>query len=111
MPHWDWNTAAGSPGSRVSALEHTAPEIPDVPARMPGPGEDVSFETHVKGLFRESDRRSMSFAFDLGAYDDVRQHASAILARVSNGSMPCDAPWGADKVGVFQRWVDGGMPA
>ena len=32
---------------------------------MPDSTEPVSFETHVKPLFRESDRDSMEFAFDL----------------------------------------------
>ena len=39
------------------------------PKRRPGdPGGDepLSFETHVKPLFREGDRQSMQFAFDLG---------------------------------------------
>jgi truncated hemoglobin YjbI len=55
MPRWDWNTAAGPPGSRVSALAPPAEE-PDQPVVLPSPGEAVGFETHIKGLFRQRDR-------------------------------------------------------
>ena len=50
-------------------------------------------------------------SFDLWSYDDVRSNADAILDRVSDGSMPCDAEWTPDQVGVLQRWIDAGMPA
>ena len=38
-------------------------------------------------MFRERDRESMEFAFDLWSYDDVSENADGILARVKNGSM------------------------
>jgi hypothetical protein len=69
----------------------------------------VSFAAHVKPLFRERDQKSMSFAFDLWSYDDVRAHAAGILARLQNGSMPCDGGWPAEQVAVFQRWLDSGL--
>ena len=105
MPHWDWNTAAGPPGSRISALEPASEE--DRPAVLPHADEAVSFETHIKTLFRHRDRQSMKFAFDLWvwAYDDVKQNAHAILDRLSNGSMPCDGAWPKEKVDGFGRWV------
>ncbi len=34
-----------------------------------------SFARDIQPLFRESDRRSMEFAFDLWDYQDVRTHA------------------------------------
>jgi len=68
----------------------------------------LSFATDIKPLFRQHDRQSMEKAFDLWSYDDVRAHASDILARVENGSMPCDGAWPAERVEVFRRWVDGG---
>jgi hypothetical protein len=67
-----------------------------------------SFETDVKPLFREGDRRSMDFAFDLWSYDDVAQNAAGILGRLRNGSMPCDGAWPDDQVELFQRWIDAG---
>jgi CDGSH-type Zn-finger protein/truncated hemoglobin YjbI len=107
MPRWDWNTAAGPPGSRVSALA-PATEEPEQPVVLPGPDEAVGFDKHIKTLFRQRDRQSMKFAFDLWAYDDVSHHADAILERLRNGSMPCDGAWPNDRVDVFQRWVETG---
>jgi len=107
MPHWDWNTAAGPPGSRALALEPTDEEVQ--PVSLPGPNEAVSFETHIKPLFRRRDRQSMTFAFDLWAFDDVKRHAHAILERLRAGSMPCDGAWPQEKIDAFDRWVTTGM--
>jgi hypothetical protein len=71
----------------------------------------LSFETHVKLLFRERDRRSMAFAFDLWSYDDVRDHADAILDRIRSGTMPCDGAWPPAQVDLFERWIAAGKPA
>jgi CDGSH-type Zn-finger protein/truncated hemoglobin YjbI len=102
MPHWDWNTAAGPPASRVSAL---APAEEEQPVVLPDGDEQVSFEKHVKPLFRQRDRQSMKFAFDLWSYEDVKQHGDAILGRLRDGSMPCDGAWPQQKLDVFARWV------
>ncbi|MDQ6804042.1 MAG: CDGSH iron-sulfur domain-containing protein [Actinomycetota bacterium] len=110
MPRWDWSTAAGPPGSRISALPAPSPESRQ-PVTLPGEGEPVSFEEHIKPLFRRQDRQSMSFAFDLWSYDDVRQHADAVLERLANGSMPCDGAWPQAQIDVFGRWVSSGKPA
>jgi CDGSH-type Zn-finger protein/truncated hemoglobin YjbI len=108
MPHWDWNTAAGPPGSRISALRPPEAEESTAPV-LPTADEPVSFEKHIKGLFRATDRQSMRFAFDLWNVDDVRQHAEAIRARLRSGTMPCDGAWPAQKVDVFERWLTTGM--
>ncbi len=108
MPHWDWHTAAGPPGSRMSALAPPAQQ--ESPVVLPGPDQPLSFEQHIKPLFRQRDRQSMSFAFDLWSYHDVSQHADAILERLQAGSMPCDGAWPQPKIDVFQRWIDGGKP-
>src|SRR3954462_15045335 len=97
MPHWDWNTGAGPPGSRMSAIRPVTPEVEE-PFVLPGPDETISFGEHIKGLFRPVDRNSMKFAFDLWSVDDVRKHAPAILKRLGAGSMPCDGAWPPDKV-------------
>jgi hypothetical protein len=73
-------------------------------------GEAVSYEDDVKPLFRERDRGSMLSHFDLWSYDDVSEHAGAILTRLSDGTMPCDGAWPADRVDVFRRWVEQGTP-
>jgi truncated hemoglobin YjbI/CDGSH-type Zn-finger protein len=107
MPHWDWTTGPGAPGSRISAL---APPAADTGEELvlPGPGEPVSFAAHIKSLFRARDRTSMRFAFDLWSHADVITHADAILSQVRAGSMPCDGAWPAEKVEVFARWIAGG---
>ena len=51
----------------------------------------------------------MSFALDLWSFDDVRTHATDVLARLQDGSMPCDGAWPAAKTEVFKRWTDTGM--
>lgn len=106
MPHWGWNTSAGPPGSRVSALAPSA--LPDAPTVLPQLGETVTFEKHVASLFRTMDRKSMMFAFDLGSYADVSKHAEAILGRVKAGTMPCDGAWPKERVEAFERWTKTG---
>lgn len=104
MPHWDWNTAAGPPGSRVSAIQPV--EVEEKAFVIPPAGEPLNFAQHIKSLFRQQDRRSMSFAFDLWSEADVRQHAQQILERLRAGSMPCDGAWPPAKIDLLQRWVD-----
>jgi CDGSH-type Zn-finger protein len=108
MPSWDWGTA-GPPGVRVSALAH--PPDSDITVTMPGLDEAVSFDRHIKTLFRARDRQSMKFAFDLWSYTDVKAHAAAILDQVAAGTMPCDEAWPPEQVDTFRRWMDLGTPA
>jgi hypothetical protein len=70
----------------------------------PGPDQPLSFAADIRPLFRERDRESMNWAFDLGSYDDVRAHAEAILGRLAAGTMACDGAWPAERVEVFRRW-------
>ena len=72
---------------------------------LPAADPPVSFARHIKPLFRESDRDSMEFAFDLWDVDDVRSNADAILDRLQEGTMPCDGGWSPDKVELFGRWI------
>jgi len=51
----------------------------------------------------------MKFAFDLWSYTDVKSQAKAIVQSLRDGSMPCDGAWSAQKINVFQRWIDSGM--
>jgi hypothetical protein len=74
-------------------------------------GDAVSYDADVMPLFRDEDRSSMESHFDLWSYDDVSEHAAAILARLEDGSMPCDGAWPAEQVDVVRRWVAQGMPA
>jgi CDGSH-type Zn-finger protein/truncated hemoglobin YjbI len=103
-PQWWWACNA-TPRARVSAL---APPPAEEPVTLPGPDEAVSFATHIKPMFRATDRNSMKFAFDLWALEDVTTQAGAILARLEAGTMPCDGAWPAERVEAFRRWVEGG---
>ena len=67
-----------------------------------------SYETDVKPLFRERDRESMQFAFDLWSYDDVSKNADAILTRLRSGSMPCDGAWPEAQIDLFAQWIEEG---
>ena len=109
MPHWDWQTSAGAPGSRpgTTPIDPHAAADERIPT-MPDTDQIVSFETHVKPMFRVSDRAGMKWAFDLWSYDDVSEHAEKILARVGAGTMPPDHAWPGDWVDLFSRWVEGG---
>jgi hypothetical protein len=77
----------------------------------PSADEPLSFDEDIKPLFREQDRASMTFAFDLWSYDDVGENADAILQRLEQGSMPCDGAWPKERVETFERWIEAGKPA
>jgi hypothetical protein len=70
--------------------------------------EAVGFERDIRPLFREGDVNSMSFAFDLSSYQDVRVSAEKIYGRLADGSMPCDGNWSAEHVQRFRTWIDTG---
>ena len=70
----------------------------------------MSFADDVKPLFREEDRASMDFAFDLWSYDEVKANAALILERVEDGTMPCDETWNEDKLQVLRSWIAEGCP-
>jgi CDGSH-type Zn-finger protein/truncated hemoglobin YjbI len=104
VPTWDWG-----PGGPPASAKHDAGQDTAQPVTLPAPGEAVSFGAHIKPLFRDRDRQSMSFAFDLWSADDVRTHAGGILQRLQDGTMPCDGAWPADQIAVFERWTETGM--
>jgi truncated hemoglobin YjbI len=101
-PAWDWGPA-GPPEPVQPGTEEEAP------VTLPGPDETVGFAAHIKPLFREHDRKSMAFAFDLSSQADVQAHAAAILDRLRDGTMPCDGAWPAEKIEVFRRWTESGF--
>ena len=70
----------------------------------------MSFAEDVKPLFREEDRNSMDFAFDLWSYDDVKANADLILERVEDGTMPCDETWSEVNLQVLRSWIADGCP-
>jgi hypothetical protein len=78
---------------------------------MTMPAEAPSFERDIRPLFRPKDIESMSAAFDLSSYEDVRTNATPIYERLANGSMPCDGAWPPEQVGRFRGWIDAGTPS
>ena len=76
---------------------------------IPKRGIPVSYDEHIRPLFREKDHQSMRFAFDLWSYEDVSANATAIFEKVSTGVMPCDGAWPSERVELFRRWMDTGM--
>jgi hypothetical protein len=112
LPHREsaWALLKEHFGDWGAASRFTSGDGADSPS-MPGSDEPIGFEQHIKPLFRERDRDSMRFSFDLWSLEDVSTHADAILHRLDAGTMPCDGAWPAERVAVFHRWIDAGKPA
>ena len=53
---------------------------------------ELSFERDIKPLFRTKDRDSMLQAFDLFEYEDVVEHADAVVGALAAGRCPATAP-------------------
>ena len=101
-PAWDWG-----PGGPPDVADKPA-DVAEPSVTLPGPNDPVGFEAHIRPLFRERDRTSMRFAFDLWSRDDVREHAAEILQRLRDGTMPCDGAWPQSWTDVFARWAQSG---
>jgi hypothetical protein len=71
----------------------------------------LSFAKDIRPLFRDDpDVEAMKpFGMDLSAYADVKTHADSILARLEDGSMPCDEPWPQAQIDRFKQWMTEGM--
>jgi hypothetical protein len=69
----------------------------------------LSFARDIRPLFRDEDVDAMSYIFDLASHADVAQNAEAIYARIADGSMPCDAPWSAEKLALLKQWIEEGL--
>jgi hypothetical protein len=113
--------AAGAPDDAPpSSLAGEPSPSPETAASGSGPGglppgelplAGPSFERDIKPLFRDFDRASMlSFGLDLHDYQQVRDRADDILARLEDGSMPCDGAWPPERVALFRSWRDQEFP-
>ena len=79
----------------------------------------TSFEADIRPLFTDRDIRAMSKAFNLGSYNDVKTHASAIYDRIRNiggAVMPPpppkgEGPWPQSRIDLFAKWMAGGYQA
>jgi hypothetical protein len=81
--------------------------------------DQISFAKDIRPLFTSIDVAHMSGAFDLSHYEDVRKHALQILSRLKGEGgavMPPPAdkggtgPWSAERIALFQSWIDAGSP-
>ena len=70
----------------------------------------MRFEQDIRPLFRARDRHEMLWLFDLWRVEDVRKYADAILSRLEDGTMPCDAPWLGAQVQLVRGWIEAGKP-
>jgi hypothetical protein len=103
----DWGAVSRFAARAAKESTAAADAVRDRKAQM---GDRVTYEQNIRQLFRDRDIQSMSFAFDLSSYDDVRANAEAIYDKLAAGSMPCDGPWPAEDVERFRTWIDNGSP-
>jgi hypothetical protein len=84
---------------------------------QPGGAKPVGFASDIRPLFTEIDIDHMSWYCDLSNYNDVRTKAQQILRRLKAQGGPVmppppnkggDGPWSADKIAVFESWINGG---
>ncbi|MGH3835689.1 MAG: ferritin-like domain-containing protein [Pseudonocardiaceae bacterium] len=101
-----------SPPGQIGVEHERAPE-PEL-LTTPDPADPLSFESDIRGLFRETPDRTAMLRFgpfDLHRYADVRDNSATILARLEDGSMPCDGGWPAERIATFRQWIaDGRQP-
>jgi len=81
--------------------------------------EKTSYATDIRPLFTDRDIHSMSKAFNLASYDDVKAHAAAIYDRIrgiGGAVMPPppprgEGPWPQSRIELFAKWMtDGYQP-
>ncbi len=85
------------------------PDQPDA-LKKEAPMHPLGFAADIRPLFRSHDIESMTpFGIDLSSYDDVRNRAQDIYARLSRKEMPCDGPWSDGSIQKFKDWMVGGM--
>jgi hypothetical protein len=74
----------------------------------------LSFAADIRPLFRDEDvdcMKPMGIDLDDPAWMQVPANAQSVYSTVSAGSMPPDEPWDAERVSLFKRWMDAGLPA
>ena len=74
----------------------------------------TSFDSDIRGLFRQGDRDSMfntRLRLDLWDYAQVSNWADRILMQLEHGLMPCDQAWPSENIAIFKKWIaDGKLP-
>ena len=83
----------------------------------PGGGKPVGFASDIRPLFTQIDIDHMTWFCDLSNYDDVKTNAQQILGRLKAQGGPVmppppnkggDGPWSADKIALFESWINDG---
>jgi hypothetical protein len=72
-----------------------------------------SFARDIRPLFTQEDIEHMLAVdptLNLGSYDSVKAHATAIHTMVSAGRMPPGRPWPQEEVDKFKQWMDQNYP-
>ncbi len=83
------------------------------PYDAPADTRRTCFEIHIRPMMRLIDHDHMLFRapegqrMDLFSYDEVKQHASAILERLRYNmpTVPYGGPWPAEWIQLFERWM------
>ena len=68
-------------------------------------------DVRIGGRWRSLERLRETRSFDLWDHDDVARHSAAILQRLSERTMPCDADWPDAQIALFRDWISAGKPA
>jgi hypothetical protein len=79
------------------------------------PDQSLSFAKDIRPMFTDLDVDHMKPAgMDLSNYDDVKKHAIAIYAAVSEGIMPPsgwnEERWTQEMCNAFKLWQEQGCP-
>ncbi|WP_306028692.1 hypothetical protein [Stappia sp. MMSF_3263] len=107
------HAAANAKTALVGKAPKGMPEMRLVASTSGGEIASPSFDADIKPLFRVRDAAVMKAisSFDLHVYEDVAKAADRILARLEDGTMPCDGEWPETDIALFKRWIDAGKPA
>jgi hypothetical protein len=76
----------------------------------------ASYAADIKPLFRPIDIEHMSdYGVDLSTYDGTKASADDILRRLKDPKRPMPpkadgGPWTADRIALFERWIQEGFP-
>jgi len=96
--------AFGTRGEITTTFPHTTLGARATTVRVEPPGTSWSA---AGPLFRTEDRDSMMAAFDPFDYEDVAEHAGAIVGTLRSGQMPRDGAWPAAHVDKLQQLIAG----
>ncbi|MGH3810162.1 MAG: ferritin-like domain-containing protein [Pseudonocardiaceae bacterium] len=99
------------PPGQVGVAHERDPAPEPLTPLAPAPQAPLSFDADIRNLFRETPDRTSMLAiaqFDLHRYEDVRDRADTIAARLDDGSMPCDGSWPRDRIAKFHQWIEDG---